>query len=115
MFVQFLYKGELLWLKVMYVNDDNFVGPVWNYPLNYGLWFGQKIQIPIDDILDVLYKDLILHSNIMFATITTSDLDGTNDGNFLQEGQDANKTIHFGAAGNPQSVNIDVNTKDGPD
>ena len=57
MFVEFRFKGGRLWLRVLSVNDETIVSRVWNHPFNRGLMFGQKIQIPICSILDVLYKD----------------------------------------------------------
>ena len=57
MFVEFRFKGGRLWLRVLSVNDETVVSRVWNHPFNRGLMFGQKIQIPICSILDVLYKD----------------------------------------------------------
>ena len=57
MFVEFRFKGGRLWLRVLSVNDETVVSRVWNHPFNRGLMFGQKIQILICNILDVLYKD----------------------------------------------------------
>ena len=46
------FKGEHLWLGVLSVNDERetVAGRVSNHPINRGLMFGQKIQIPIDFI-----------------------------------------------------------------
>ena len=57
MYVKLCFKGERLWLRVSSVNDETVVGRVWNHPVNPGLRFGQMIQIPICDILDVWYMD----------------------------------------------------------
>ena len=57
MFVKFRFKGETLWLRVWSVIDETVVGRVWNHPFNRGVIFGQKIEIPIHDILDISYKD----------------------------------------------------------
>jgi hypothetical protein len=35
------------------INDRTVVGRVWNRPIHPGLLFGQMIQIPLGDILDV--------------------------------------------------------------
>ena len=50
MFVQFLNEGEVLWLNELSVKNENFVGRVWNHPVNRGLMFGQNKQIPIFDV-----------------------------------------------------------------
>ena len=59
MLIQFSFKGEHLWLRVLSVNDDReaVVGRVCNHPFNRGMMFGRKLQIPIDDIYDIQYKD----------------------------------------------------------
>ena len=52
-YIQFLYRGERLWLRVSSVNNETVVGRVWSVPFKPGLLYGQMIQIPIRDILDV--------------------------------------------------------------
>ena len=59
MLILFSIKGEHLWLRVLSVNDyrEAVVGRVWKRPFNRGLMFAQKMQIPIDDVYDIQYKD----------------------------------------------------------
>ena len=57
MCIKFDFKGIDLWLRVSSVNNKTVVGHVWDVPLILGLLYGQLIQIPINDILDILYED----------------------------------------------------------
>ena len=52
-YTQLFYRGERLWLIVSSVNDETVVGRVWGHPVSPGLRFGQMIQMPRCDILDV--------------------------------------------------------------
>ena len=55
-YVKFRYNGERLWLRVSRLDGDVVIGRVWNRPVNRGLWFGQLIGIPIDDIIDNMHN-----------------------------------------------------------
>ena len=57
MYIKFSFKGEHLWLRVSSVNNETVVGRVWSVPFIPGLLCGQMKQIPINDILDILYED----------------------------------------------------------
>ena len=52
LYIQFLYRGDRLWLRVSSVNNQTVVGRVWSVRFKPGLLFGQMIQIPICDMLD---------------------------------------------------------------
>ena len=52
-YVKFRYRGEWLWLRVSSTNEITVVGRVWNRPTNPGLLFGQMIQVPLGDVLDM--------------------------------------------------------------
>ena len=59
MLISLSFKEKHLWLKVLSVNDERetVAGRVFNHPFNPGLKFGQKIDIPIDEIYDILFKE----------------------------------------------------------
>ena len=53
-----IYGSERLWLHVLGVSGNTVVGHV-DQPINPGLLFGQLIQIPIHDIVDVTLVHII--------------------------------------------------------
>ena len=59
MLISLSFKKEHLWLRVLSVNDERetVAGRVLSHPFNPGLKFGQKIDIPIDEIYDILFKE----------------------------------------------------------
>ena len=59
MLISLSFKKEHLWLRVLSVNDERetVAGRVFNHPFNRGLKFGHNIEIPIDEIYVILYKD----------------------------------------------------------
>ena len=96
MLIKCSFKGEHLWLGVLSVNDERetVVGRVSNHPINRGLMFGQKIQIPIEYIYMIFYtKIYLLYIKIMYAKITKSKTDGF----FYDYDKIPIKTVRFGA------------------
>ena len=86
MLVKVGYNGERLWLSVLSNGNDNFVGRVWNHPINPGLLFGQMIQIHIYKLFWKLYLMInLLYINIMFDKRTKANKRWEdNDGYFLR-------------------------------
>ena len=57
-YTKFRYPGMPLLQRVLSVNNNTVLGRIVNRRVNPSLWFGQTIQIPIGDILQVAQMSL---------------------------------------------------------
>ena len=83
------------------MNSETVVERVWSVAFITGLLFGQMTQIPIFDIVDILYEDYnVIYEYIMYLKITKPKINGQSFTAILYDDEKIPiKTVHFGAHG----------------
>ena len=54
MYVKFRFNNERLWMKVEYIDGIYIYGRLDNHPINFGLKYGDMIELPYYLVLDII-------------------------------------------------------------